>query len=199
MFFPAFVFLICFWKQNSSGQKQCLATRDEVRWRFVWLFWKENKPKCLIFRSEKTEMFSCSSTEGLKKHNHCQSPLQWQSSLLCQVQACCFTCLPVCLVMVRPCRRLSSAESMTVLVTFLVVHFQLSREGLLTTRGAALSCCVWVTTTPLLMYKAFSLMYSGQWLLTRATVELGELGRATGQCQVQPVPVTPGMMEREGG
>lgn len=199
LFFPAFVFLICFWKQNSSGQKQGLATWDEVWWWFVRLFWKGNKPKCLIFGSEKTEMFSCSSTEDLKKHNHCQSPLQWQSSVLCQVQACCFTCLPVCLVMVRPCRGLSSPKSVTVLVTFLVMLFQLSREGLLTVRGAALSCCVWVTITPLLMYKAFSLMYSGQWLLTRATGSWESWVEPTGQCQVQPVPVVPGMMEREGG
>lgn len=125
LFFPAFVILTCFWKQK--GQKQCLATWDEVWWWFVWLFWKANKPNCLIFGSEKTEMFSCSSTEGLKKHDHCQSPLQWPSSPLCRVQACCFTCLPVCLVMVRPCRRLSSPKSMTeVLVTFLVMHFQRS-------------------------------------------------------------------------
>lgn len=116
------------------------------------MFWKGNKPKCLIFGSEKTEMFSCSSTEGLKKHNHCQSPLQWQSSPLCQVQACCFTRLPVSLVMVRPCRRLSSSRSVTVLVTFLVMHFQrapaLQRGVAHSERGSSVLPCVGDHHTP---------------------------------------------------
>lgn len=111
------------------------------------MFWKRKKPKCLTFGSEKTEMFSCSSTEGLKKHNCCQSPLQWQSSPLCQVQACCFTCLSVCLVMVRPRRRLPSPKSVTeMLVTFLVMHFQraldLQRGVAHNDRGSSALLCV---------------------------------------------------------
>lgn len=74
LLFPAFVFLICFWKQNFSGQKECLATWDEIWWGFVWLFWKGNKPKCLIFASEKTEMFSCSSYWRFEKTQSLPEP-----------------------------------------------------------------------------------------------------------------------------
>lgn len=47
--FLAFAFFTSVWKQNFSGQMQCLATWDEIWWGFVWLFCKGNYPRHLIF------------------------------------------------------------------------------------------------------------------------------------------------------
>lgn len=88
-------------------------------------FGREINPSVSFLVQRKLKCFLVLPTEGLKKHNHCQSPLWWQSSPLCQVQTYCFTCLPLCLVMVRPCRRLSSPKGTAeVRITFLVMHFQ---------------------------------------------------------------------------
>lgn len=78
-------------------------------------FWVQSKLKCFLVLP----------AEVLRKHNHCQSPLQRQSSPLCKVQACCFTRLPVCLVTVRLHRQPSSPKSIAeVLFAFLVTLLQ---------------------------------------------------------------------------
>lgn len=62
----------------------------EGKYTQVSYFLVQSKQKCFLVLP----------IEVLRKHNHCQSLLQWQSSPSCQAQACSFTGLPICLVVV---------------------------------------------------------------------------------------------------
>lgn len=92
---------------------------------FVWLFWKGKTSKHPFSTSEQTEMFSCSSYWSHEKTQPLPEPSPVASSPSWQAQACCFTNLPACPVMVVSYGRLSSCKGIAaVLIMFLVALFQ---------------------------------------------------------------------------
>lgn len=125
LFFPAFAFLASVSKQSFWGQRQFCSMGWNLLGGLFDCFGREKHPSIHFPLQSKLKCFLVPPIGVMRKHSHCQSPLQWQSSPSWQAQACCFTNLPGCPVMVVSYGRLSSCKGIAaVLIMFLVALFQ---------------------------------------------------------------------------
>lgn len=162
LFFPAFAFLVCVWKQSFSGQRQF----HNIRWNLLGVlfdyFGMEKLASIHFLVLTELKCFLVPPVGVLRKHNLCQSPLQRQSSPSCQGQHNSFTSLPVCSVVVCPHRRPSSSKNIELLHIMFYVAIRQRLLALLaspngagglhrgfTWVGMALPCGVDVAITPL--------------------------------------------------
>lgn len=125
LFFPAFAFLASVSKQSFWGQRQFCSMGWNLLGGLFDCFGREKHPSIHFPLQSKLKCFLVPPIGVMRKHSHCQSPLQWQSSPSWQGQACCFANLPACPVMVVSYGRLSSYKGIAaVLIMFLVALFQ---------------------------------------------------------------------------